>query len=401
VSGLPSGWTSACIEDVLDPLDDGRLLHQGWSPRCEKVPSESDGRWGVLKTTAIQAGAFHPEHNKALPMHLIPRPLIEVHPGDILITCAGPRARCGVSCLVVKTRPRLMMSGKMYRFRVSDRYVSSRFVSFYLQTASAWADIDRMKTGGSDSGLNLTQDRFSRLQLPVAPTAEQGRIVASIEEQFSRLDVGVAALRRVRQNLNRMRAAVLHRAISETALRKYDLSSFGAVLREPLRNGHSARGDPLGTVPVLTLTAVTLGDFSDRNMKMTAADPRRIRDLWIQPGDILIERSNTRELVGTARLYRGPSSVAVYPDLIIRARVKDTVLPEYAELVLQSPNSRRYFQQCAQGISGTMPKIDQGVIERLPFPVPARSVQAAIVADTERWMTVLDVLEGELVTGSL
>jgi type I restriction enzyme S subunit len=43
-----------------------------------------------------------------------------------------------------------------------------------------------------------------------------------------------------------------------------------------------------------------------------------------------------------------------------------------------------------------MPKIDQGVIERLPFPVPPKPIQAAIVADAERWATMLDVRQGEL-----
>ncbi len=43
--------------------------------------------------------------------------------------------------------------------------------------------------------------------------AEQERIVAAIEEQFSRLDAGVAALERARQNLKRMRAAVLQAAV--------------------------------------------------------------------------------------------------------------------------------------------------------------------------------------------
>src|SRR3989338_3181225 len=105
----PFGWTDALIEDCFAPLEDGRTMHQGWSPQCEKHASPSDDVWGVLKTTSIQAGEFQPEHNKRLPNSLKPRPLIEVKPGDILITCAGPRVRCGVSCLVRNTRPRLMM----------------------------------------------------------------------------------------------------------------------------------------------------------------------------------------------------------------------------------------------------------------------------------------------------
>ena len=53
---------------------------------------------------------------------------------------------------------------------------------------------------------SLTQaDSQTDFAVPVPPVAEQERIVAAIEEQFSRLDAGVAALERVRQNLKRMR----------------------------------------------------------------------------------------------------------------------------------------------------------------------------------------------------
>ncbi len=49
--------------------------------------------------------------------------------------------------------------------------------------------------------------------IPLPPLAEQRRIVAAIEEQFTRLDAGVAALRRARAALKRYRAAVLKAAV--------------------------------------------------------------------------------------------------------------------------------------------------------------------------------------------
>ncbi len=210
--GLPNGWALNRIEEIFAPLEDGRTLHQGWSPQCEKGPSPSEEVWGVLRTTSIQAGEFQPEHNKLLPSTLAPRPVIEVKEGDILITCAGPRVRCGVACLVRQTRKRLMMSGKMYRFRVDADRTDSRYVEAYLQTEQARLAIDKMKTGSSDSGLNLTHERFRQLPIPVAPFPEQRRIVAVIEKQFTRLEAGVAALRRVQVNLKRYRAAVLKAA---------------------------------------------------------------------------------------------------------------------------------------------------------------------------------------------
>jgi type I restriction enzyme S subunit len=194
-------------------MEDGRTLHQGWSPQCDKIPSPSEDVWGVLKTTSIQTGEFQPEHNKLLPPGLEPRPMIEVKEGDILLTCAGPRVRCGVPCLVRQTRKRLMMSGKMYRFRVNPEEHDARYIEAFLQTERARQAIDKMKTGSSDSGLNLTHERFRQLPVPVPATVhEQRRIVAEIEKQFTRLEAGVAALRRVQANLKRYRAAVLKAA---------------------------------------------------------------------------------------------------------------------------------------------------------------------------------------------
>ena len=106
-----------------------------------------------------------------------------------------------------------MMSGKMYRFRVNPEEHDARYIEAFLQTERARQAIDKMKTGSSDSGLNLTHERFRQFPVPVPATVdEQRRIVAEIEKQFTRLEAGVAALRRVQANLKRYRAAVLKAA---------------------------------------------------------------------------------------------------------------------------------------------------------------------------------------------
>jgi type I restriction enzyme S subunit len=60
---------------------------------------------------------------------------------------------------------------------------------------------------------HLGATRFAELPLPVPPLGEQRRIVAKIEELFSDLNAGIAALERVRANLKRYRAAVLKAAV--------------------------------------------------------------------------------------------------------------------------------------------------------------------------------------------
>lgn len=82
MSALPQGWLETTIGEILQAQSDGKLIHQGWSPRCHSEPAEHND-WGVLKTTAIQDGYFQEEYNKKLPEDKEPRPRIEVRDGDL------------------------------------------------------------------------------------------------------------------------------------------------------------------------------------------------------------------------------------------------------------------------------------------------------------------------------
>ena len=205
-------WVECVIEEVLQELENGKILNQGWSPQCEKYPSKSPSVWGVLKTTAIQKNEFRENENKELPLDKDPRPHLEVRIGDILLTCAGPRNRCGVACLVLNTRPKLLLSGKMYRFKPNETVVSTKFLNFFLQTQESWVAIDKMKTGTSDSGLNLTHKRFRKLPVRFPPLPIQRAIVAKIEDLFTDLDRGIADLKKAQAQLKVYRQAVLKKA---------------------------------------------------------------------------------------------------------------------------------------------------------------------------------------------
>ncbi len=388
MSALPEGWRLAALDDLLAPQGDGRTVHQGWSPQCDKEPAGED-EWGALKTTAIQPGQFLPEHNKRLPSGKEPRPGLEVREGDVLLTCAGPRSRCGIACLVSETRPKLMISGKMYRFRFSPDHLHARYVALYLQSHAVWNAIDEMKTGVSDSGLNLTQGRIRTLPVPVPPLPEQRRIVAAIEEQLSRLDAAEASLDASLRRTRTLVQSLINSRMSGPPARLADL------LEQPLRNGLSAKSSPTGRVRVLTLTAVTKNSFEDAYTKLIETPERSLDDLWLEPDDIFIQRSNTPELVGSAALYNGPRDWAIFPDLLIRIRLGPSALPGYVAMALKSPALRSYFRNSAQGIAGSMPKISQPIVESALVPLPGLDEQAAIVsqyaADTEQ----VDRMESE------
>lgn len=82
---------------------------------------------------------------------------------------------------------------------------------FFHYLASIRHHLISQGKGGAQS--NISNGLVRQIRVPLAPTNEQRRIVAKIEELFSDLDAAVAALERAKANLKYYRAAVLKAAV--------------------------------------------------------------------------------------------------------------------------------------------------------------------------------------------
>jgi len=81
-------------------------------------------------------------------------------------------------------------------------------------------------------------------------------------------------------------------------------------------------------------------------------------------------------------------------------RVTSQVSERYVEMCLLSERGRTFFRSRAQGISGTMPKIDQETVELAPIPLPPLAEQSRIVVEVELRLSVVEELE-TVVTSNL
>lgn len=193
---------SQCIES----------MGQGWSPKCVNRHSLNDDVWTVIKTTAVQHAHFDYTENKILPEHLAPRDQHEIAVGDILITRAGPRSRCGVCCLVKKTKRRLLNCDKVYQIKVNKDKILPEYMEYVLNSPRFLQEINHCKTGGNDSGVNLTQSRFLAIQIPVPPLIKQERIVQQIESRLSMCDSIEQTIDKSLQQAEALRQSILKQA---------------------------------------------------------------------------------------------------------------------------------------------------------------------------------------------
>ena len=146
----------------------------------------------------------------------------------------------------------------------------------------------------------------------------------------------------------------------------------------------------------LTLSATTSGRFRPEHCKYIPMELSFDSDLWLQDGDILVQRGNTIDYVGVAAVYHGTAHQFVYPDLMMKFRVSSEVDVDFIHLAMSSDPCRTFLRARASGTSGSMPKINQATLKSLPIPLPPLPEQKRIVAKVEELMGLVDRLEALL-----
>jgi type I restriction enzyme S subunit len=90
--------------------------------------------------------------------------------------------------MVRTTRPKLINCDKVYRIKVSTKFVKPEYIELILNTPYYQREIEKMKSGISDSGLNLTQSKFLKIEIPIPSLEEQKTIVADLETKLTICD---------------------------------------------------------------------------------------------------------------------------------------------------------------------------------------------------------------------
>jgi type I restriction enzyme S subunit len=111
--------------------------------------------------------------------------------------------------LVRKDYPNLMLSDKTLRLIPAAPELSSEFLLHALRMPWVRSAFEEDATGTSDSMRNLSQDKIRSAPIPLAPAAEQRRIVSKLESLQARSRRAKEALDAIPALLERFRQSVL------------------------------------------------------------------------------------------------------------------------------------------------------------------------------------------------
>ena len=199
--GVPEGWVRVRMTDVvhINPT---------------KIRPDYEDRTPVvfvpMARVAEELGGIDVTERR--PFAAIKRGYTQFQPGDVLFAKITPCMENGKIAIVPEIHPPLGYGSTEF-FVMRPRADSIGPWIAYCVSRSRIRTLARKNMQGAVGQLRVPRNWLEDVEIPFAPIPEQHRIVAKLDELFSELDAGVAALERAQATLKRYRASMLKAAV--------------------------------------------------------------------------------------------------------------------------------------------------------------------------------------------
>ena len=308
---------------------------------------------------------------------------LRFRPGDIIfgkrrvyqrkIAVADTDGICSAHAMVLRAKPETILPELLPFFMQSDLFMA-RALSISVGSLSP----------------TINWKALAREEFLLPPIREQGPLVEVLlaaqnsAESVSRL-------------VDATRVSQIA-AFDELLSRKTAVPTrIGSLTTSSPRNGFSpvAASAPTGHW-VLALSAISKSGYRPHQLKPVALGPETIA-ARICMGDLVISRSNTRDLVGLPMVFPEDRDDVSYPDTMMRISVDPAkVNTEFLELCLRLPKCRRQVQSYAAGTSSSMLKINGANLRKVEVPFVALDEQLDILDSVKKFSSILVEAEGRL-----
>lgn len=425
---LPEGWAITSMADTTD-----------------RVPNVNPGRSTTRKIHYVDISSIcnqtnriieHKEFAGASAPSRARRP---IQPGDILFSNVRTYLR---NVAIVLPQDDVDICSTGFTVLRPSREVEPGFLLYYALTDSFIECVGDTQTG---THYPATSDAAVLAQpLPVAPAAEQRRIVAQVEALLARVNAARERLARVRAVLKRFRQAVLAAACDGRLTENWrnenhDIEPATALLAaiRAARPRHSGKGKPSNDESMElperelpdTWSWCRVRDLAD--VRLGGTPSRKVASYWnghipwVSSGEVANCRiESTAERI--TRMGLENSNAKLYPAGTVliamigegKTRGQAAILDidactnqNAAGLVFEAGKVNpeyiwywalsEYEQNRDVGRGGNQPALNGGKVRALPVPLPPRVEQDEIVRVLRRFLVLADTVERRVTTASV
>lgn len=260
-----------------------------------------------------------------------------------------------------------------------------KLLPFIMQTEAFHAHSIARSKGSVNPYVNFSDIACFDFSLP--PLQQQARLVEALLAAQSNAEsiLGLIDATRIAQI-----------AAFEELLSRSNATStqIGKIITASPRNGYSpaAASYPTGHW-VLALSAISKSGYRPDQFKPVEASSESTA-ARIRKGDLVVSRSNTRDLVGLPMVFPEDRDDVSYPDTMMRISVDPgEVSTEFLELCLRTPKCRRQVQSYAAGTSSSMLKINGANLRKVEVPFVDLGTQISILSSVRKFSAMLRAAE--------
>lgn len=234
--------------------------------------------------------------------------------------------------------------------------------------------LDLVEHDSSTTIPSLRRPDLEAASIAIAPSAEQKRIGAAIEEHFSRLGAAATALHSTLLHLEALKSSTLGHAFHTGGElpKGWKLTTIGESCYKP-QYGWTTKSSVDEGLSYLRTTDISGGSVDWRRVPVCTSIPDNINKYLLRDGDIVVCRAGS---VGVSLLIESPPE-AIFASYLIRLRTNETMMPEYLSYYLKSP---MYWASIADNSSGiAIPNVNASKLAGIHIPVAPRAEQEQVV----------------------
>jgi type I restriction enzyme S subunit len=400
MNGLPQGWSLAPIEDLISAS--GLFSDGDWVESKDQDPS---GNIRLLQLADIGDGKFIDKSARFLNQEQFDRlKCTELMEGDILI--ARMPAPLGRACVLPKMPQRCVTVVDVAIIRTGTNLINNNWLTYFINSPTFRGQIQSFASGTTRQ--RIARAKLGKINLPIAPSAEQFRIENKVSKILSNVGSCKARLNRVPKLLKQLRQAVLEAALSGKLTEEWrkernirvdewkNVKVRDVVSR--IEAGLNVRCDErppnLDEKGLLKISSVTWGTFDESESKTFFAGTDIDERKRIKVGDFLISRANTIELVGACVIVHGISRQLYLSDKVLRLEMPSEIKP-WLLYNLRSISGRNQIESMSSGNQLSMRNLSQENLLNIEIVLPPLVEIQEIVSRVETLLSIADRTEAK------
>jgi len=200
IYALPKGWVWVKLGEVAEIIS-------GVSFKPEQLCKHDVENVRILRGGNIQNDDyFLLEDDYFVPKNIVSDDQLLRKYDIILVSSTGSKQAIGKAAIIKEELNNLSVGAFLRIIRIYEN-IQKKYIGFYFYTLSYRNYIREIVKGVNIN--NIKDSYLNEMVIPLPPLTEQHRIVAKIEELFTKLDAGVDALKKAKEQIKRYRQAVL------------------------------------------------------------------------------------------------------------------------------------------------------------------------------------------------